>query len=524
MSLTSWHPPPITPIGFSSHTSNGDYGRWSHLADNHYSPITFTTPSFPWLQRKSSFENHNSDTFSSNGILSSGRKTDTASNVTNITFTEKNSYPFASEVRKSLLSGNNYKNDSKAVLYTNTDPTPNNTNKLAASAYTTELYNTHESSPPSFKTNFTTTVNSNVSPWNQNNYSTYSLESQKEPRNLSRRAAEPSTPGLTATSHIKDPSTTRGYELYSYTNGRPTTTASSNLHSTPSTSITQSLQRSNSFHGPATIHSPIVQYNAVSSKTVKDKLENWTNDRQNASSANSVVPYILKDSHVNSAGKEPSYSFTACQNHELSNGSHTSSRLDLYGGTKPYTYESYNHGLGLSRPNSGISNGCGTLEKSTENLQHKLDELNMGNSALSTASSLETKLRTPESPRSLLVPLSPRNSRTQTDWDRYLNGDRSTTSPSSSETMGKPRSNKYNSVDQRFWSATAGKPKSILKKKSAYETVSGIENCKSYFQDTEFTGYGLYRQNTMPVMKQSSRAPLPQLARKSTGRRVHFAI
>ena len=564
MSLTTWHPPPVTHIGFSSHTSNGDYGRWSQLPNSHYSPVTLTTPtSSPWLQRKSSSSDyHDPDIFGSSGMLSFGsRQPDTSSNVTNITVSDKSSYPFASEGRKSLLSGNNnnIKNDTKTVMYTYTDPTPFINNKLSSSTYTPELYSTNESSVPSYKTNFTTTVKSAVSPWNQSNYSSSSSgsESQKEPGTPPWRSMKPATISssgtgtgtsyTSGTGYITEPSTTRGYELYpdsSSSHGRPKATVSTTLFTTSAPGKNQSLQRSNSYHGPSssssTIDSTVIPYSpAVTSRTVKDKLDSWGNDRQNASAVNSVMPYSFRDSLGNTNRKDTSHEHNhlsyrgASEPRELLSSS-SSSRSDYYGNnnSKPHTYESYNHGLGVpSRPNSGMVNGySNNLDKCTTNLQQKLDEINLGinsnNSSASNSSSLGTKLRTPESPRSLLVPLSPRNSRKQhqhLDWDRYLNGDRSSTAPSGSDKL--LSNGEHITMDHhRFRSATTRKPKSILKKKSAYETVSGGESWKSYFQENEFSGYGLYRQNTMPTMRQSSRAPLPQLARRSAGRRVHFAV
>ena len=530
MSLTTWHPPPITHIGgFSCHTSNGDYGRWSKLPHNsHYSPVTLTTPSSPWLQRKSSSSDYyDSDVFGSSGTFLFGRQPDTSSNITNITVTDQSSYPFATEVRKSLLSGNNNnnKNDTKTVLYTYTDPTTlNSNNKVSTSTYTPELYSTNESKVPSYRTNFTTTVKSAVAPWNQNNYSSNSIESQKESGSPSWRSVKPTTTSsLSGTSYITEPSTTRGYELYADSSkGRPTSTVSTSLYTTSAPVKNQSLHRSNSYHGPSsstTIDSTVIPYSPVTSRTVKDRLDSWGNDRQNASTVNSIIPYSLRDSQASTNGRDTNHALTNGHSHishrgvseprELLNSA-SSSRQDFYGGNKPHTYESYNHGLGLSRPNSAISNEYCNLEKSTANLQHKLDEINLGNNTNSSSNSL-------------LIALSPRSSRKHlpTDWDRYLNGDRSATAPSSSEKL---LSSDHFAVEKRFRSATTRKPKSILKKKSAYETVSGGESWKSYFQDNEFSGYGLYRQNTMPTMRQSSRAPLPQLARKSAGRRVHFAI
>ena len=228
MSLTTWHPPPITHIGFPSHTSNSEYGRWSSMPNSHYSPVTVTTPtSSPWLHRKSfssQSENPDSDIFSSSGTLAynNNRQPD-------ITFSDRNSsYPFASEVRKSLLTGNssnNNKNDVKTILYTYNDPASlNSNNKISTSSYTPELYSSNENNAPSYKTNVTTAVKSQASPWNQNKYSLNSssisgLESQKEPSAVSSpswRSVKVSTsPTLSASTYVTEPTPTRGYELYS---------------------------------------------------------------------------------------------------------------------------------------------------------------------------------------------------------------------------------------------------------------------------------------------------------------------
>ena len=552
MSLTTWHPPPITHVGFPSHTSNSEYGRWSSMPNNHYSPVTVTTPtSSPWLHRKSfssQSENPDSDIFSSSGTLAynNNRQPD-------ITFSDRNSsYPFASEVRKSLLTGNssnNNKNDVKTILYTYNDPASlNSNNKISTSSYTPELYSSNENNAPSYKTNVTTTVKSQASPWNQNKYSLNSssisgLESQKEPSAVSSpswRSVKVSTsPTLSASTYVTEPTPTRGYELYSESSNsnssRPTATVSTTVYtSPPGTNRNLSLQRSHSFHGPSSssssnsIDSKVIPYSPVSSRTVRDKLDSWGNDRQNASAVNSIIPYTSSRESLQNGHNHMTYR-SASEPRELLNSSpSSSSRHDSYNGSlKPHGYESYNQGLGLSRQNTAVTNGYGTLEKSTANLQQKLDELNMGdNNSVSSSSSLATKLRNPDSPRSLLVPLSPRTSRKPlpVDWDRYLYGDRSTTAPTPSSSQINNNGGDIFNREQRFRSAPSRKPKSILKKKSAYETVSGAESWKSYFQDSEFTGYGLYRQNTMPSMRQSSRAPLPQLTRKPSGRRVHFAV
>ena len=560
MSLTTWHPPPITHIGFPSHTSNSEYGRWSSMPNSHYSPITVTTPtSSPWLHRKSyssQSENPDSDIFSSTGTLAynNNRQPDVALND------RSSSYPFASELRKSLLTGNNSnnrKNDVKTILYRYNDPTSlNSNNKISTSTYTPELYSSNENNAPSYKTNFTATAKSTASPWNQNKYSVNGTsisgsEPQKEPPTVSSspswRSVKVSTsPSLSASTYVTEPTPTRGYELYSElsnnnsnsssSSSRPAATVSTTVYaSSPGTNRNLSLQRSNSFHGPASsssnnsIDSKVIHYSPVSSRTVRDKLDSWGNDRQNASAVNSITPYTSSRESLQNGHSHITYR-SASEPRELLNSSPSSSlRHDSYHGSlKPHTYESYNQGLGLSRQNTAVTNGYGTLEKSTANLQQKLDELNMGdNNSVSSSSSLATKLRNPDSPRSVLVSLSPRTSRKPlpVDWDRYLYGDRSTTapSPSSSQTNGNVGGDIFNR-EQRFRSAPSRKPKSILKKKSAYETVSGAENWRNYFQDSEYTGYGLYRQNTMPSMRQPSRAPLPQLTRKPSGRRVHFAV
>ncbi len=67
MSLATWHPPPVTHIGFSGHTSNGEYGKWPSLPSNgHYAPVssaTTTLPPSPWLNRKLSTNGSRNNSF-----------------------------------------------------------------------------------------------------------------------------------------------------------------------------------------------------------------------------------------------------------------------------------------------------------------------------------------------------------------------------------------------------------------------------------------------------------------------------
>ncbi len=303
-----------------------------------------------------------------------------------------------------------------------------------------------------------------------------------------------------------------------------------------------SLDRSSSFNGPSDFKPrsprgpsspPVIHYTApVSSGNVKDKLESWGNKRQNGRT--SLAFNLLCDGRVKSASQVPSHDLMTGSNHELNFGSQRrlseprelGNNTDLYGGAKFH----YDQGQNLPRTVSGVQNGYGTLDRSTNTLQQKLDELNLGNhsasSPMNTVTSSPSLLTAPgrfptfDESRS---PLAPINSGKQPmrDWE---------VAPGQPGTNGLDpalHSHFGNITNQhRYHSAPTRKLKSILKKRSAYDTVSGGENWSSYFQEVEFSGYGLQRQNTMPNMRQGApRAQLPQLGgRKSAGRRVHFAV
>ncbi len=142
MSLATWHPPPVTHIGFPNSTSNSEYGKWSPMPSNgHYAPVSLatSTPSSPWPNQKS--RNSTSSYDSSDWNNSYNRKSDVINGGNGVSLPENtSSYPFANEVRKNgmleQLNGENRKsrqidannnnsnisNDGRTTIYTYADP------------------------------------------------------------------------------------------------------------------------------------------------------------------------------------------------------------------------------------------------------------------------------------------------------------------------------------------------------------------------------------------------------------------
>ncbi len=463
----------------------------------------------------------------------------------------------------STLGGNNstFNSNTGNLGSTNSFSTPPDLKKSTAyhthngtssSNYSPELYKETSSIASPFKSNHYSTLDkSKISTWRQGT-SEFDFPSPPKEANLGFRSLGNNHSTSTGGHHsaLTDPGTNRGYELYTDAI-RPATTEAS-----PSTEAAKdylqdlknhALQRSRSFHGTtSSTNSPYS--NPVTSRIVQDKLDSWGNERQNASVANTTSQYTFRDSTVNSVptsnGPDPLASttrnipwlygsrgprtqgYTTGPPDSRESLSNTSSGLE-YRSTTPKTYESFNNGMGLSsRPTSGKVNGYGqdTTDRTPVDLRLNLEDLSLSRS--STASSLATRLTTPESPKAQLAPLNGLSPRYDSEWDRIMNNNNTVkvnrefvinTHNGSSGTS--PRA-----VEYRFRSAGARQPKSILKKKSAYDTVSGGENWKSYFQENNNQAFGLYRQNTMPNLRGTSRAPLPQLARRTSGKRVTFAV
>ncbi len=571
MSLASWQPPP-TPYGGLSHTSNSDYGRWSNLTNAGFSTVTLTAPpSPPWSSAKSKYSglDNNTSSIYPNGIQSYGSysKPTTPSSITNITLS-------GNSTLASTVGGNNstFSNSSGTLGGTNSfsnqsdykKPTTYHThNGTSSSNYSPELYKETGSITSPFKSNnystldkpnnYSTLDKSKVSSWRQGGTSEFEFSSPPKESNLGYRALGGHNHSTSTGHHsaLTDPGNSRGYELYTDAIRPATTEASANTESAKDylqDLKNHALQRSRSFHG--TTNSTNSPYsNPVTSRMVQDKLDSWGNDRQNASVANTTSQYTFRDNTVNSIGTSngPDPLASTTRNIPWLYGSRgprtqgyttgppdsresltsTTSGLE-YRSTTPKTYESFNNGMGLSsRPTSGKVNGYGqdTTDKTPVDLRLNLEDLSLSRS--STASSLATRLTTPDSPKAPLAPLnglSPRFG--ETEWDKIMNNNNTVKvnrefviNTNNGSSGISPRG-----VEYRFRSAGHRQPKSILKKKSAYDTVSGGENWKSYFQENTNQAFGLYRQNTMPNLRGTSRAPLPQLARKTSGKRVTFAV
>ncbi len=296
-----------------------------------------------------------------------------------------------------------------------------------------------------------------------------------------------------------------------------------------------SLHRASSFNGPydskhnSPKNSVILHYDKlVSAKSAKDHLQSPGNDRQNGRV--SLSHEFMKDPNLTSNGSKAGHSFITASNLQLGQGLYrngsevedTASKSDLNAGPHFTNHEDLSYGVARPR----LSSTFGTSDSPTSKLQQKIDEINLRHQTSSPYLNSSNKNRLPETFKPPADPFSygTRVRENSKDWDVSWGREDSLPVYSTSPIVPEHEFSSL-TMEHRFHSAPTRKLKSILKKKSAYDTVSGGETWGSYFQEAEFNGYGLNRQNTMPIMRHSSsRPPLPQLGRRPSGKRVHFAM